>query len=83
MVDLDVEETNDFVFLKRKAEKISEQYKMMPEWDKSKYTLCGLCSKVCNYHAIIQSGTYIPVFENLCHSCQTCLGLCPNLHQQE
>jgi len=77
LVDLDVEEPNDFLFIDGRTEKVSEQYKMIPEWDENKCTLCGLCSRVCNYHAVIQLGTYIPVFKNLCHSCYACSELCP------
>ncbi len=77
LVDLDVEEPNDFLFIKGKTKEVKEQYKMIPEWDESKCTLCGLCSKVCKYHAVIQLGTYISVFKNLCHSCYACSELCP------
>ncbi len=77
LVDLDVEEPNDFLFIKGTTKEVKEQYKLIPEWDESKCTLCGLCSNVCKYHAVIQLGTYISVFNNLCHSCFACSELCP------
>jgi len=77
LVDLDVEEPNDFVFISGTNENISHQYKMLPVWDESKCTLCGICSKTCKFHAVIQLGTNITIFNGLCHSCFACSELCP------
>lgn len=77
LVDLDVEEPNDFLFINGDIVSIADQHKMIPEWDEEKCTLCGICSKVCNYHAIIQLGDYVAVFKELCHSCYACSELCP------
>jgi MinD superfamily P-loop ATPase len=77
LVDLDVEEPNDFIFISGKTENISDKFKMIPEWDESKCTLCGICSNSCKYHAVIQLGTFIGVFKELCHSCYACSELCP------
>ena len=76
LVDLDVEEPNDAIFIKGTTESFSDQYKMTPAWEESKCTLCGICSKVCKYHAIVQLGTFIAVFKELCHSCYACSELC-------
>jgi len=76
LVDLDVEEPNDAIFIKGITESFSDQYKMTPAWEESKCTLCGICSKVCKYHAIVQLGTFIAVFKELCHSCYACSELC-------
>jgi MinD superfamily P-loop ATPase len=77
LVDLDVEEPNDFIFVKGTNINMVDQVKMIPSWDENKCTLCGLCSKICKYHAVIQLGTYIAVFNELCHSCYACSELCP------
>lgn len=77
LVDLDVEEPNDFIFIKGTTESISDHYKMIPEWDESKCTLCGICSKSCRYHAVMKLGKFIAVFGELCHSCYACSELCP------
>jgi len=77
LVDLDVEEPNDFIFINGAAGSISYQYKMIPEWEESKCTLCGICSSSCKYHAVIQLGKVIAVFNELCHSCYACSELCP------
>lgn len=78
LADLDVEEPNDFVFIKGKVLDVSEQFKMIPEWDETNCTLCGLCSSICKFHAVLKLGDYISVFDNLCHSCYACSELCPS-----
>lgn len=77
LVDLDVEEPNDLLFIKGIIENVSDQYKMIPEWNENNCTLCGICSNTCNYHAVVQLGAYIAVFKELCHSCYACSELCP------
>ena len=77
LVDLDVEEPNDFIFIKGITVSVTDQFKMIPAWDESKCTLCGICSKSCAYHAVIQLGTFIAVFNELCHGCYACSELCP------
>jgi MinD superfamily P-loop ATPase len=77
LVDLDVEEPNDFLFIKGNTESVSNQYKMIPEWNENKCTFCGICSSSCKYHAVIQLGKNIVVFKELCHSCFACSELCP------
>jgi len=76
LVDLDVEEPNDSLFIKGDKVLAVEQFKMIPQWDESKCTLCGECSKNCKFHAIVQMGNFIAVFKELCHSCYACSELC-------
>lgn len=77
LVDLDVEEPNSGLFFDGKLVYEEDNLKMIPEWDESLCTLCGLCQKVCNFHAILQLGPTILVFPELCHSCYACSELCP------
>ena len=77
LTDLDVEEPNSGLFLNGELIHREDKYKMIPEWIQDKCTLCGLCQKVCNFHAIIQLGQQIMVFPELCHSCYACSELCP------
>lgn len=77
LVDLDVEEPNDSLFIKGNIVRKTEQFKMIPQWDESKCTLCGECTKNCKFHAIVQMGNFIAVFKELCHSCYACSELCP------
>ncbi len=75
--DLDVEEPNSGLFIKGELVHKEDKFKMIPEWVEDKCTLCGICQDVCNYHAVIQLGTKIMVFPELCHSCYACSELCP------
>ncbi len=75
--DLDVEEPNSGLFIQGELIHQEDKYKMIPHWEEDPCTLCGICQKVCNYHAIIQLGTQILVFPELCHSCYACSELCP------
>ncbi len=75
--DLDVEEPNSGLFIKAELVYEENKYKMIPEWVEDKCTLCGICQDVCNFHSVIQLGTKIMVFSQLCHSCYACSELCP------
>ena len=77
LIDLDVEEPNSGLFIKGELVKSEKKYKMIPEWKRDKCTFCGLCQEVCNFHAVINLGTRIMVFPELCHSCYACSELCP------
>jgi MinD superfamily P-loop ATPase len=77
LVDLDVEEPNSGLFFKGELTHEEDIFKMIPQWDASKCTLCGICPKLCSYHAVIQLGPSILVFPELCHSCYACSELCP------
>ncbi len=77
LVDSDVEEPNSGLFLKGNLISEEEKFKMIPQWNKNACTLCGECQKNCNFHAVIQLGTMILVFPELCHSCYACSELCP------
>ena len=77
LTDLDVEEPNSGLFIKADFVHEEDKFKMVPEWIEDKCTLCGICQKVCNFHAVIQLGEMIMVFPELCHGCYACSELCP------
>jgi len=77
LVDLDVEEPNSGLFIKGKTIYKEDKFKMIPQWT-GDCSLCGLCQDVCNFHAVLQLGTEIMVFPELCHSCFACSELCPD-----
>lgn len=77
LTDLDVEEPNCGLFIRGELVREEEKFKMIPDWIESKCTYCGICSDVCNFHAVIQLGEMIMVFPELCHSCYACSELCP------
>ncbi len=77
LADLDVEEPNAGLFIR--AEKIFQEtrYKMIPDWVENKCTFCGICQDVCNYNAVLNMGSQILIYPELCHSCYACSELCP------
>lgn len=77
LVDLDVEEPNSGLFIKAELVHEEDKFKMVPDWIEDKCTFCGICQKVCNFHAVIQMGKIIMVFPELCHGCYACSELCP------
>lgn len=77
LVDLDVEEPNSGLFIRGTLNEQQIIYKSIPEWISDKCTLCGICQRSCNYHAVLQLGKAIVVFPELCHSCFACSELCP------
>jgi MinD superfamily P-loop ATPase len=77
LADLDVEEPNDSLFIGYELTNKFVNYKNIPLWNEQSCTLCGLCSSVCKFHAVVQLGPNIMVFNELCHSCYACSELCP------
>jgi MinD superfamily P-loop ATPase len=77
LADLDVEEPNASLFMKGTQVDQSDRFKLIPEWDESRCTVCNHCTELCRYNAIIRLGTQIMVFNELCHSCHACSELCP------
>ncbi|MDD3050861.1 MAG: ATP-binding protein [Candidatus Cloacimonetes bacterium] len=77
LTDLDVEEPNSGLFIQGELKTQQEKFKMIPQWDQEKCTLCGKCQELCNFHSIIKLLNRIVVFPELCHSCYACSELCP------
>lgn len=77
LVDLDVEEPNSGLFIAGELVHQQDMFKNVPMWIEDQCTFCGICQKVCNFHAVIQLGPNIMVFPELCHSCYACSELCP------
>jgi len=77
LADMDVEEPNDALFFDAENKVITPQYKMIPDWQSDRCTLCGDCTRHCKFHAVIRLGDFVTVFNELCHSCYACSDLCP------
>jgi MinD superfamily P-loop ATPase len=77
LLDCDVEEPNDHIFIRPEvthAEKVSVK---VPQVDMSKCTLCGRCQDICQFQAIVVVGESVLTFHELCHSCGGCTEVCP------
>lgn len=77
LLDCDVEEPNDHLFLKPTIEKTIPVYLQIPVVDEEKCTYCGKCSEVCERHAIAVFKSKVMIFEDLCNGCGACSLLCP------
>jgi len=77
LLDCDVEEPNDHIFLKPVINRKETVYNQIPEIDEEKCTHCGLCAQVCAYNAIAVLPSKVMVFPELCHGCGACSYLCP------
>jgi len=77
LYDLDVEEPNAALFFNAEKKEVKSVQVMIPVVDEKKCDHCGVCSRICEYHAIINLGNQVMVFPELCHSCYGCLELCP------
>ena len=77
LLDCDVEEPNDHIFLKPVITGSEAVCIPIPEVDEKKCTYCGKCAEVCVYHAIAVFAQHVLVFPNLCHGCGACSYLCP------
>jgi MinD superfamily P-loop ATPase len=77
LVDLDVEEPNDALFIPGREGRIFEKYSLIPQWEEKSCIICDICSTSCKFHAVVRLGNIIEVFDQLCHSCHACSELCP------
>jgi len=77
LLDCDVEEPNDHVFLKPEITGSKAVSILVPKVDEEKCTYCGKCAEVCAYHAIAVLGKHVLTFPQLCHGCGACCYLCP------
>jgi MinD superfamily P-loop ATPase len=77
LLDCDVEEPNDHLFLKPAITRREAVSILVPRVNEDKCTYCGKCAEVCAYHAIAVFSKNILVFPQLCHGCGACSYLCP------
>ncbi len=77
LLDCDVEEPNDHIFLKPTITRSEAVSIPVPEVDEEKCTHCGKCAEVCAYNAIAVVKEHVLTFPELCHGCGACSYLCP------
>jgi MinD superfamily P-loop ATPase len=85
LLDCDVEEPNDHLFVKPDFTEERPVAVPKPVWDRDKCTACGKCAEACNYNAIAVVKDTVLIFNELCHSCGVCSFVCPEgaLSEQE
>ena len=77
LLDCDVEEPNDHLFVRPDFTEEKHVTVPKPVWDKEKCTSCGKCAEACNYNAIAVVKGKVLIFNELCHSCGVCSYICP------
>jgi MinD superfamily P-loop ATPase len=77
LLDCDVEEPNDHIFIKPAIIRSEAVSVPVPAVDEEKCTHCGKCAEVCAYNAIAVVKEYVLTFPELCHGCGACSYLCP------
>ncbi len=77
LLDCDVEEPNDHLFLKGAPTGREIIGIPVPEVDEALCDGCGECGRFCEYHAIVSFGTTPLVFPEMCHGCGGCTMVCP------
>jgi len=77
LLDCDVEEPNDHIFLHAAINQSQPVFLPIPKIDEMKCTYCGKCAEVCAYNAIAVIKKKVLVFPELCHGCGACSYLCP------
>jgi len=79
LIDCDVDNPNTYLLLGGKLENPKEVPFFLPEFNNDKCTKCGLCSKNCIAHAILQVKDQYPIpMLTLCSGCKLCYKICPD-----
>jgi MinD superfamily P-loop ATPase len=77
LFDCDVEEPNAYLFIRPEFHETRIINTPVPEVDMEKCTLCGKCSDICQFKAIVVMSKTVLPFHELCHSCGGCMRVCP------
>lgn len=77
LADLDVEEPNAGLYFKDPNTCRREAVRMVPVVDYERCTMCGICSGICAFNALVAMVDEIAIFPELCHSCAACFYRCP------
>jgi MinD superfamily P-loop ATPase len=77
ILDCDVEEPNAHIFLHPQFTENIPVSLSVPKVGESKCTGCGLCGRICRYHAIAMINNKPLIFPEMCHACGGCMLVCP------
>jgi MinD superfamily P-loop ATPase len=77
LLDCDVEEPNDYLFVKPEFGEDIPVNVLKPVLIADKCTGCGKCAQACAYNAIAVVKEKVLIFKELCHSCGVCSYVCP------
>ncbi|MFW6150384.1 MAG: ATP-binding protein [Chloroflexota bacterium] len=77
LLDCDVEEPNDHIFVNATMERSEPVLIPVPVVNEDECNHCGTCADVCAFNAIAVVGEQVLTFPQLCHGCGACSYLCP------
>ncbi len=77
LIDADVEEPNDYIFLKPQIERRRPVNILTPAIDLGCCTFCGDCARFCHFNALAVIREQVLLFPELCHGCGGCALVCP------
>ncbi len=77
LLDCDVEEPNDHLFIRPEFTEEKDVSILKPVWNEEACTACGKCAEECNYNAIAVVKEKVLIFNELCHGCGVCSHVCP------
>lgn len=77
LLDCDVEEPNDHLFLQGSLLAKEDVCIPVPQIDELLCDGCGKCGQFCEYNAIVSYGSAPIVFAEMCHGCGGCKLVCP------
>jgi len=77
LLDCDVEEPNDYLFVQPKFDAPKTVEVLRPVWSEDLCTGCGECAMACRYNAIAVVKGKVLIFKELCHACGLCALVCP------
>ncbi len=78
LLDCDVEEPNDHLFVRPTFTDETVVTVPKPVWDSGTCTGCGTCAAACHYNALAVVKGKVLIFNELCHSCGACSYVCPH-----
>jgi MinD superfamily P-loop ATPase len=77
LLDCDVEEPNDYLFVQPEFDSQKAVEALRPVWIEDLCTGCGDCATACRYNAIAVVKGKVLIFNELCHACGLCSMVCP------
>jgi len=79
LVDCDVEEPDDHLFLGGRGELLEEVTIPVARIDGTVCTLCGECARACVYGSLAVLKDQVLVVDDMCHGCGVCALVCPEI----